>query len=228
MCAGHPIQVSFIEGAIGIQARHPAARLPAHRAKLAGDDDLAIRLNGHGIHHLVNVDGYKRGIQCSVSVEPGDVLACRFTGVQEAANHKNLAIRLERDAVHLAVRALCPAGIEGRVGVPVLVKAGKVSRVAVACFGEVAAYQNAAIRLQGDRVDSAAATAHPAAGCESELCIDCAVRVQPRNAALFQPVHHVEPPANEHHAIRWLHGDRVHLVVCACDQEVGVERAVGV
>ncbi len=75
---------------------------PRTRAEGAGDDHLAVRLDGNGVNLAADDAEIERPIERAVGFQPGDAVARhRRSPVRrergETAARQNLAIRLHRD-----------------------------------------------------------------------------------------------------------------------------------
>jgi len=128
---------------------------------------------------------------------------------------------LDNDCVDVAVRSV--AGVKTQVNAAVIVKPGEIESLSQIDLGKLPADNDAAIALQrkGERrvVDPVT---------ESECLIDTAVRIQPANAIVGEPIEAGETAGHDDAAIGLKNSGSNFAIRARPGIEAGVERAIEV
>src|SRR5262249_8703826 len=95
-----------VQSSVWIQPGDPGAAVSIDTSKLATDEQLAIRLERDGVYRAVRPGAWiKREVQASIhAVEPGNSVADDAVDVQEPATDKHLAVQLQNETKHSAIR----------------------------------------------------------------------------------------------------------------------------
>ena len=140
----------------------------------------------------------------------------------KGAANDNATIRLNDDCVDVAARS--DAGIKTQVNAAVSVEPGEIESLGQIDLGKLPADNDAAIALQ--REGERRRVVDPVT--ESECLIDTAIRIQPANAIVGEPIEAGETARHYNASIRLKNGGSNFPIRARARIEGGVERAVEV
>src|SRR4029077_17000380 len=140
----------------------------------------------------------------------------------KGAANDNATIRLNDDCVDVAARSV--EGIKTQVNAAVSVKPGEIESLGQIDLGKLPADNDAAIGLQ--REGERRRVVDPVT--ESECLIDTAIRIQPANAIVGEPIEAGETAGHNNATICLKNGGSNSPVRACARIEAGIERAIKV
>ena len=167
-----------VERAVAVQPRDAGARRAVVKCEVAADQNLAVRLQGHGAHGAVRARADREAhIHRAVRVHARDAVARHAIDCREKSADDDAPVQLQRQRKHAVVESR--AEVEGVVERAVRIRTAEVGAGDEIIRGEQTAEDDLAVGLRRDR-------AHRAVRAEAavEGGVERAVNVQPR-----QPVH---------------------------------------
>ena len=208
-----------ISGTIRIQPSHLSKRGTGQHSKLTHHHQFAIILNGNIADRFIgtSANGEDR-VECSVRIQPGNVLGGHAGHLLEVATDDDTTIGLNRHSEHLAVHTNVNA--ECAVKNPVRIQSPQgIDRIAVNVF-ITATWNRLAIRLDSERPDDVIQ-----ACANVETAVHITVRVQPTHIAIVHAAHAGEIAAQQN-AFVLIHKDGKHRPVGpALELEAGIHAA---
>ena len=199
------------------QLRQAAARHAAHRRKRAAHQDATRGPDRQRQHARVRARArIKRGIQRTIPIQPRQPRARRAVVGREITADENLAVGLNRDRPHQAIRAR--PRVEQRINRAIRIQArDEVARGAIH-QREQSTNQHPAIRLQRERIHGVVRPDE-----RVERGVQRAIRIQARDEIAIGSVDPREQTTDHHAAVR-LHHERTHGVVgTAVGTAAGIE-----
>ena len=192
------------------QPRDAAPRNAIDDRELTANDDLAVRLNFHGVNRTIRATArIEARVERTIGIQARDVIAVGAVEEREFAADDHLAevdaVGVDRQRAHGAVRA--ETGIEGRIHHAV----GEQTRDIIpadAVVGSEAAANNDATGIRRGRIVNPHRT-HEVIGpnARTETEVQRTIGVHPRHAAALERVHRREIATHHRLAVR-LHGNR--------------------
>ena len=213
---------ALVHRAVRVQPGDAVAGNQVHMAEGTTDQDLAVRLDGHGVNRVVRAVHRLEGwVDGAVGQQPGQTASAEFAEIFKPAADEDGAVGLHGHGVDRAVEFLLHH--KRAVQLAVLGQAGDVFAIDVGHGGELAADQHLAVNL---RDDIAHRGVGPGAGIEGG--IDRAVIIDPGDRVAHRAVVRGEAAANQRLAAGQRNDAADVVIGAGADHVTGIERPVDI